>query len=278
MGPGWLPVGTYTQRGHFDPVDKDPINLAYVGSLGDLEFVRNTTLTVLKLGWDKHVGDQLFVEPARPHVGHLQDFNLADRPFGTFGRTHTRIYQLFTPHPEFGTVVASPIHEESWALCDPLFNDAVKEKGFTPPETGRSGASCRRATKPCTSRSRVSGRSTSATSGRSTPTGSVRSSPRPGSSTRCTIRRRIPGAGSITGMVGTGVEAFPAGRTRLSRRVTVDRVGRRIDGLFVGRPPLYLGRRAPTTPRRSRCGYPTTAWSFWTWSGGSAESVRWMAR
>ena len=130
MGPDWLPVGTYTQRGHFDPVDKDPINLAYVGRLGDLEFVRRTTLTVLKLGWDKHVGNQLFVEPATPHVGHLQDFNLADRPFGTFGRTHTRIYQLFTAHPEFGTVVASPIHEESWALCDPLFNDAVKEKGF----------------------------------------------------------------------------------------------------------------------------------------------------
>ena len=41
-------------------------------------------------------------------------------------------------------------------------------------------------------------------------------------------------------MVGTGVEAFPAGRIQLSRRVTVDRVGRRIDGLFVGRPPLYL--------------------------------------
>jgi len=140
MGPVWLPVGTYTQRGHFDPVDKDPINLAYVGTLGDLEFVRSTTLTVLNLGWDLYVGDQVFVEPERPHVGHLQDFNLTNRPLGSFGRTHTRIYQLFTAHPEFGTVVASPIHEESWALCDPLFNDAVKERGF---DTARDWAVAR---------------------------------------------------------------------------------------------------------------------------------------
>ncbi len=41
-------------------------------------------------------------------------------------------------------------------------------------------------------------------------------------------------------MVATSVEAFPDGRIRLSRRVTVDRRGQRIDGLFVGRPPLYL--------------------------------------
>jgi hypothetical protein len=130
MDPAWLPVGTYTQRGHFDPVDKDPINLAYVGTLGDLEFVRRTTMTVLGLGWDWYVGDQLFVERERPRVGHVQDFNLANRPLGSFGRTHTRIYQLLNGHPEFGTVVVSPIHEESWAPCDPLFNDAVKERGF----------------------------------------------------------------------------------------------------------------------------------------------------
>jgi hypothetical protein len=41
-------------------------------------------------------------------------------------------------------------------------------------------------------------------------------------------------------MVASSVEAFPDRPVRLSRRVTVDRSGQRIDGLFVGRPPLYL--------------------------------------
>ena len=41
-------------------------------------------------------------------------------------------------------------------------------------------------------------------------------------------------------MVATSVDAFPDGHIRLSRRVTVERTRRRIDGLFVGRPPLYL--------------------------------------
>jgi hypothetical protein len=50
-------------------------------------------------------------------------------------------------------------------------------------------------------------------------------------------------------MVATSVEAFPDGRIRLSRRVTVDRTGDRIDGLFVGQPPLYLWQEgADDTP------------------------------
>jgi len=41
-------------------------------------------------------------------------------------------------------------------------------------------------------------------------------------------------------MVGTSLDSFPGGRIRLSRRMSVDGIGERIDGLFVGRPPFYL--------------------------------------
>lgn len=46
-------------------------------------------------------------------------------------------------------------------------------------------------------------------------------------------------------MVATSIESLPNGRIRLTRRVSFDGTAQQIEGLYVGRPPLYVWQEGP---------------------------------
>lgn len=124
-----LGVGPYTRHQVFDGHEKDPINVAYVGGI-TLKQVFDLTVE-LGLRETFGVGDQVFPEPRPARTFHRQDFNQATAIVsGPGGRFHTRIYELVDDHPQFGRVVVSPIHRETWAMCGLLPGDAVPRHGF----------------------------------------------------------------------------------------------------------------------------------------------------
>jgi hypothetical protein len=125
-----LPVSSYTQEGLFARRNKDPINLLFGLDSIDvvLGLIEQDPLWCLEsLG----VSNQVFGEPAKPHVWHVQDINRATKFVSGFnGRMHIRAYALYEDHKQFGRLVAAGIHRESWKRCGWHPGDVVSPQGF----------------------------------------------------------------------------------------------------------------------------------------------------
>jgi hypothetical protein len=114
----FLPLAAFTRDALDSTVDKDPINLVFVGELARATSVRRLVVDVLGCWADKLISDQYFYEPLSPVTAHRQDFNQTDSWFsGITGRVHTRIYQVFSEDPRIGAFVAAPIHLDKISWC-----------------------------------------------------------------------------------------------------------------------------------------------------------------